>query len=66
MVREYKQVGCIISTLEDEKQFNIPRPPYPQTKTTATVNDFDTMVFNMEVDAYVEDKSTIEENLQMA
>ena len=44
-------------TYKIEQQYTIPRPTASQKTTTVTANNFDTMVFKMEVDAYNRFKS---------
>ena len=63
---ENKRGGDIRSTIENEKQYNIPRPTSTVTTLTTTVNDIDTMLFNIEVDVYVKLKSIVEDNIQKA
>ena len=50
--------------LKKKEQYTIKILVAPVTTTTTTSNDFDTMVFNVEVDAYVKRKSMLEENTQ--
>ena len=44
--------------------FYIPWPTAPHTMTTATVKTFDTIMFKIEVDAYVKRKSMLEEKFR--
>lgn len=62
--KDYKQVGDIVSTLENEVRFTIPQPKSPDIITTTTANNFDTMMFKMEVNVYVKQKSMLKENMQ--
>ena len=61
---EYNQGGDIISNLDNEKRYIKQRTTETQSTTSNPTNGVYTMVFNMEVDAYVKKKYTIEDNIQ--
>ena len=63
---EYKKVGDIRSTIENEQRYNIPSPIALDKTTTITVNNFYTMEFKMEVDVYVKCKFVLEDNIKKA
>ena len=64
MTEYYNKGGDTRSTIENQEQYTIPRPTSPITTSTTIENDFDTMLFKMKVNAYVKQKSMIEENIQ--
>ena len=64
MGAEYNQGVYIRSTIENKKRYTIPRPADTVTTSTTTENEFDTMSFNMELDAYANLNYMLEENTQ--
>ena len=64
MGAEYNQGVYIRSTIENKKRYTIPRPADTVTTSTTTENEFDTMSFNMELDAYAKLNYMLEENTQ--
>ena len=59
----YKQGGDIRSNIENKKRYTIPMPTDTAATKTTTESYFDSMVFKMEVNACVNHKYMLKDNI---